>query len=253
MNLYKKEIYKKSLQHAERRNHKYLYKIGDRYIYPEDVPKGTTEIQQHHAQVLSDRRQAKKDRKYAKESKGIDNRIDNQFGISGAARSIRNTQQMTKSHQGTTEYGGLDSYLTRLTDSDKAKDQIKKRKLAKAIDNTDSQRKSAHAGYEADKKVFPEGGSTEELESQKKKTSMRKQLGASRAAENERKKSGFVEEGSTEELERQKIKTKARKSKVRTEAGVEAGRDRVKKKKKKPTVKGSKKVTTWDNAKIKKW
>ena len=37
MNLYKREIYKKSLQHAERRNHKYLYKIGDRYIYPEDV------------------------------------------------------------------------------------------------------------------------------------------------------------------------------------------------------------------------
>ena len=37
MNLYKRKIYKKSLQHAERRNHKYLYKIGDRYIYPEDV------------------------------------------------------------------------------------------------------------------------------------------------------------------------------------------------------------------------
>lgn len=37
MNSHQRMIYSSQLQHAERRNHKYLYKIGDRYIYPEDV------------------------------------------------------------------------------------------------------------------------------------------------------------------------------------------------------------------------
>ena len=39
INSYQREMYKNHLEHAERRNHKYLYKIGDRYIYPEDVKK----------------------------------------------------------------------------------------------------------------------------------------------------------------------------------------------------------------------
>lgn len=40
INLYQREIYASQLQHGERRNHKYLYKEGDRYIYPEDLKKG---------------------------------------------------------------------------------------------------------------------------------------------------------------------------------------------------------------------
>lgn len=40
MNLYKKEMYKKSLQHGVPwRKHKYIRKEGDRYIYPEDLVK----------------------------------------------------------------------------------------------------------------------------------------------------------------------------------------------------------------------
>lgn len=44
MNLYQKEIYSSYLEHGERRDHKYLYKIGDRYIYPDDVAKGAKNI-----------------------------------------------------------------------------------------------------------------------------------------------------------------------------------------------------------------
>ena len=246
-------LHHRYLSHAlgqRRAHHKYLYiDANGRYVYPEDVPKGTTGIQQHHAQVLSDRRQAKKDKAYSKETKGINDRIDSQLGVSGASRMIRGAQQLTNAHQGSTEYRNLDSYAYRISDADKAKDITKNRKLAKAINNADSQRKSAHAGYEADKKAFPEGGSTEELEAQKKKTRMRKQLAASRAAENERKKSGFVEEGSTEELENQKRKTQARKTVARTEDTIE----RMRKKKKRPTTKG-KKIETWDNSSnVKRW
>ena len=39
MNLYQKQIYSSFLEHGEHRDHKYLYKIGDRYIYPDDVKK----------------------------------------------------------------------------------------------------------------------------------------------------------------------------------------------------------------------
>lgn len=83
MNLYKREIYKKSLQHAERRNHKYLYKIGDRYIYPEDVAgkaKSTasnigsmasaagTAAKTKINKVIADQKQKHKDRKFVKNS-----------------------------------------------------------------------------------------------------------------------------------------------------------------------------------------
>ena len=53
----------------------------------------------------------------------------------------------------------------------------KVRKEAKANErrrSSEAQRKSAHAGYEEDRRNFPEGGSTEELERQKKKAKARK-------------------------------------------------------------------------------
>lgn len=46
MNLYQQEMYRSYLQHGERRDHKYLYKIGDRYIYPEDVKNGAKKVGQ---------------------------------------------------------------------------------------------------------------------------------------------------------------------------------------------------------------
>ena len=54
MNSYQKEIYSSYLAHAERRNHKYLYKMGDRYIYPEYVAKDAV----GKAKKLSDAGQA---------------------------------------------------------------------------------------------------------------------------------------------------------------------------------------------------
>lgn len=58
----------------------------------------------------------------------------------------------------------------------KAERDTAERKKAKVASKkkVDDQRKSAHAGYEADKKAFPEGGSTEELERQKIKTKAKK-------------------------------------------------------------------------------
>lgn len=44
INLYQREMYRSYLEHGERRNHKYLYKIGDRYIYPEDVKNGAKNV-----------------------------------------------------------------------------------------------------------------------------------------------------------------------------------------------------------------
>ena len=122
----------------------------------------------------------------------------------------------------------------------------KVRKEAKANERrrtSEAQRKSAHAGY-ADWKNDNDMSYREYLEKMTDPEYAKKEA-------NKKKKGIFTD--TTKELERQKEKTAARKTKARTEAGVEAGRDRIKKKKKKPTVKGSKKVTTWDNAKIKKW
>lgn len=44
INSYQREMYRSSLEHAERRNHKYLYKIGDRYVYPEDIANGAKSV-----------------------------------------------------------------------------------------------------------------------------------------------------------------------------------------------------------------
>lgn len=60
INSYQREIYANQLQHAERRNHKYLYKIGDRYVYPEDIAgkaKG----------FVADQKQKRKDKKFVKD------------------------------------------------------------------------------------------------------------------------------------------------------------------------------------------
>ena len=56
-----------------------------------------------------------------------------------------------------------------------AKDWNNRWKAEKSKTNSaEQQRKSAHVGYELDKKMYPDGGSTEELGRQKKKTKARK-------------------------------------------------------------------------------
>ena len=98
-------------------------------------------------------------------------------------------KQLTNAHQTSTKKYGDDGYLyqdTSLSDKGLQTENLKKQKTktaARKIEKeenekkrakADQQRKSAHAGYEEDKKNFPDGGSTEELEIQKRKTRNRK-------------------------------------------------------------------------------
>ena len=69
-------------------------------------------------------------------------------------------------------------YVSKMIESQKRDEErdrkIKKEKSEHRKKLSEQQRKSAHAGYEEDRKNFPDGGSTEELERQKRKTKARK-------------------------------------------------------------------------------
>ena len=206
MNLYKKKIYRKSLQHAERRNHKYLYKIGDRYIYPEDVAGKTkstasnigsmataagTAAKNKISNTIADQKTKLKDKKYLWDENR--RKYPNLEKANVTSPGGKRVNQITSAHQeGTKKTTALSYQSTHDPISNKVvkvkrdfdangnqigvgysteSSHIGKKKSKKA---TEQQRKSAHAGYEADKKLFPEGGSTEELEYQKKKTTARK-------------------------------------------------------------------------------
>lgn len=217
--------------------HKYIRKEGNRYIYPEDLKKAN-DVQKHHAEVLADRRIAKKDRAHVKEDKEITNVMRKElrnYGVNlskedanQVRRDINTNGQIQSAHQRTVStVSGTYNQERRATDPEAAKAQIAERRRRKEAENrplrtadqqasahqtsikktdnadgtkrmerrvadadtakaqikerrekksklVEGQRKSAHAGYEADKKAFPEGGSTEELERQKKKTAARK-------------------------------------------------------------------------------
>lgn len=217
--------------------HKYIRKEGNKYIYPEDLQKAN-DVQKHHAEVLADRRQAKKDRAHVKENKEITNVMRKELRNYGMnlskeeanqlRRNINTNSQIQSAHQRTVStVPGTYNQERRATDAKAAKAEIaerRKRKEAenrplrtadqqasahqvsiKKTDNSDGtkemwrrspdaetakaqikdrrekkkkrvedQRKSAHSGYERNKKIFPDGGSTEELEIQKDKTKARK-------------------------------------------------------------------------------
>lgn len=275
INSYQREIYSSHLEHAERRNHKYLYKIGDRYIYPEDVAgkaKSTannigsmataagTAAKTKISNAIADQKTKHKDRKFVKDSRKdpVDklpknhtreeflNALDRRDANTAKAKEI---DQITKSHKGSTNKFTSEAMWVRGTgDKDPAKgwtgmgESVQKQK-AKTADRkravaSEAQRKSAHAGYEADKKAFPDGGSTEELERQKRLTKARKMKSSNPKTEEQRKsahagyeadKKAFPEGGSTEELEEQKRKTKARKTVKRTQETIDKMRKRRKK------------------------
>ena len=191
--------------------HKYIRKEGNKYIYPEDLQKENGVSDRKAAKAI-----AKKDKQFLKEKKMIEKRADKAVGVKGVANEIRETQQMTNAHQGSTAYGGLDSYGYRVADAENAKERIAARRAEKNRLNErkkiNQQQDNAHIGYAEDKKKFgDEETSTEELEIQKKKTKARKQQKAAHQGyEADRKKWGDTET-STEELEIQKEKTKQRK------------------------------------------
>ncbi len=193
MNLYKEKMLKhSSLKGHRRAHHKYLYiDANGRYIYPEDVPKGTTGIQQHHAQVLSDRRQAKKDKAYVERRE----RAERFFNETDREKNKRTTQQLLKAHQNSTKPKGLfgdkyGEYEYRNPEKVEFDRKIQKNEQKYAARRSEEERK---------KRGFVEEGSTEELERQKKKTKARKTA------------SELKDTGTTKNLEAQKKRTAERK------------------------------------------
>lgn len=171
--------------------HKYIRKEGNRYIYPEDVLKSTTGIQRHHAQVLSDHRQAKKDKAYVESRE----RAERFFDETDKEKNKRRTQQLLKAHQNSTKPKGLvgDRYGEyEYRDPEKVELDRKIQKI--------NQKNAARQAEEERKKMGNvEEGSTEELERQKNKTKVRKTA------------SELKDTGTTKNLEAQKKRTAERK------------------------------------------
>ena len=265
MNLYKREIYKSQLQHGlEWKKHKYLYKDANgNYVYPEDVKnkaKGATNTAGYVARgaitaagtalsnmkdkasnAIADQKQNLKDKKYVRDSK--QKRSDSRETLISKHPHVKKNSQLFSAHQTAVEkrqeslyspdWHAKTGYLSapgvkeQIQKTDKRKEEAANKAFLAERKKINQQRKSAHAGYEADKKLFPEGGSTEELEIQKDKTAARKKakaqakqrVDAQRKSahvgyEADRKK--FPEGGSTEELEKQKEKTRQRKWKEKS-------------------------------------
>lgn len=186
---------RKALQHGvEWKRHKYLYKDANgNYVYPEDIKNNAKSKVQG---FVADQKQKLKDKKFVKEGP-----YKNSPYTSDYDRARQQTDQISYAHRESTgkkDKGTMSNTrnvaldYVRQTDkypSEKAKSLVKQKEKTKQRKEEaankeflaehkkiNQQRKSAHAGYEADKKAFPEGGSTEELERQKAKTHARKRL-----------------------------------------------------------------------------
>ena len=226
-------------------NHKYIRKEGNRYIYPEDLQK-----------AAANQKQKIKDKKFVKEG--------------GQTIGVKRNDQILSAHGGALKkYDGPGKTAIRpgasgiSTTSLEDRFSKEERKAMRKSSKTEQQRKSAHDGYERDKKIFPDGGSTEELEIQKQKTKDRKYVKSSKKksalqqqkeahAGYEADKKKFPDGGSTEELERQKDKTKARKTQKRVEEVLQKKKDRITsnrpKSRQKKVVSGGKNVKTGKSA-----
>ena len=229
-----------------------------RYVYPEDVKNKVTgaantagnvakgaatatgiavsNMKDKASKAIADQKQKFKDKKFVKESEKLKKKdVADEYGSydkwlkevnkhNAATDKGKLVNQINSAHARSTVGGGLHllSYQKgehgTTENLEKQKEKTKQRKQAARDVKSEAQRKSAHAGYEADRRKFPEGGSTEELEIQKEKTAARKRSqqmsnsqrkSAHAGYEADRKK--FPEGGSTEELERQKRKTALRK------------------------------------------
>ena len=213
------------------KNHKYLYiDANGKYVYPEDV---TRNARDKVSSAAKDLKIKLKDKKFKWDSK---HRTYRNLGEANAnTQAGKKNNQLTSAHQeGTKKLDSLRYINTHESGNKKVKkvtyngdwvgqetvdNELEKRK------KINQQRKSAHAGYERDKRIFPDGGSTEELERQKQKAKDRKYVKSSKKksalqqqkeahAGYERDKRIFPDGGSTEELERQKELTKRRKKKA---------------------------------------
>lgn len=138
--------------------HKYIRKEGNRYIYPDDLQKANA-TQRHHAEVLADRRQIKKDRAHVKEDKEITNVMRKELRNYGMnlskedanqlRRNINTNSQIQSAHQRTVStVPGTYDQERRATDPEAAKAQIAERRKRKEAENrplrTADQLASAH-------------------------------------------------------------------------------------------------------------
>lgn len=211
MNLYKEQMLKHGV---EWRKHKYIRKEGNRYIYPEDVKNKATaaaniaenltkgaatvagtklsNMKDKATSAIADQKQKSKDREFVTGDKTLVDKAKRKLGMTKTLGRDANkeTAQLTNAHQRSTRVNpfGDSFYYARGKDNDvvdvsnkgnsveKQKKKTEQRKQAAINVKSEAQRKSAHAGYEADKKLFPEGGSTDELEWQKERTAARKKV-----------------------------------------------------------------------------
>lgn len=208
MNSHQRMIYASQIKHGvEWKRHKYIRKEGNRYIYPEDLEGGHrmhgTKWEMDQNRSGSDREQGDfSTKKYM--SPILSTRYNDRALQSGNAakmkakmavankdvskmdeawKDARKADELySKSRTGDEKKisslmsSNIDKKAQAMSRANRLDKEAEKSKIVarrKKI-NPDDQRKSAHAGYEEDRKNFPEGGSTEELERQKKKTKARK-------------------------------------------------------------------------------
>lgn len=253
MNLYKREIYKSQLQHGlEWKRHKYIRKEGNRYIYPEDLQKANA-TQRHHAEVLADRRQIKKDRAHVKEDKEITNVMRKELRNYGMnlskedanqlRRNINTNSQIQSAHQRTVStVPGTYNQERRATDPEAAKAQIAERRKRKEAENrplrTADQQASAHQtsikktdNADGTKRMERRVADADVAKAQIKERREKK----SKLVEGQRKSAHQGSNGAfrlTEELERQKKKTANRKKARDTISRTDSTIERMRKKKK---------------------
>ncbi len=220
MNLYKAKILKHTMPRNPRRNHKYLYiDANGNYVYPEDVKnkaagalnnaksglqKFGSDMKKSYEAGKAVGTQYAKDRKFVKNSNpGWSNEGANRQRIETEKRNEERWRKHIQSpeykqgeyNRKASEIGGEEAYKRMIASNRPGRrksSELERQKERVAINKrrieTEKQRKSAHAGYEEDKRLFPEGGSTEELERQKKKTAARKTKARTDAAVEEMRK-----------------------------------------------------------------
>ena len=181
INLYQREIYANQLQHGERRNHKYLYKEGNRYIYPEDLKKDAQNagrvVKNKATELYNDRHI------YADAAKNMasdySNAIKDKWNNGGKETAKKIGKAMLpigvrKSIEAVGEGGKVAS--SKVPNYKDERDKAEKKRLEERR-KINQQQDNAHRGYVEDQKKFgDEPTSTEELERQKAKTHARKRL-----------------------------------------------------------------------------
>ena len=171
-----------SLAHGQKwRQHKYLYIDGNgNYVYPEDVARNARDKVSSAAKDLKIKL---KDKKFKWDSKH--STYKNLGEANANTQAGKKNNQLTSAHQeGTKKIDSLRYINTHESGNKKVKkvsyngDWVSQKTVDNELEKRkkiNQQRKSAHAGYEAERKKFAgDLTSTEELEIQKEKTKNRK-------------------------------------------------------------------------------